>query len=69
MRRQDCPGDRRARYAVLTPAGSALIRGIFPAHSKVIARAVAGLTARERATATKLLRKLGLAAADLPADG
>ena len=68
VKRQECPGDRRARYAVLTPAGTALIRGIFPAHSKVIAKAVAGLSASERATATKLLRKLGLAAAEVPTE-
>jgi MarR family 2-MHQ and catechol resistance regulon transcriptional repressor len=67
-KRQECPGDRRARYAVLTPAGSALIHGIFPAHAKVITRALSGLTARERADATRLMRKLGLAAAALPAD-
>ena len=66
VKRQECPSDRRARYAVLTPAGSALISGIFPAHAKAIARAVSGLSARERAEATKLIRKLGLAAAALP---
>ncbi|MDB4914286.1 MAG: regulatory protein MarR [Gemmatimonadetes bacterium] len=65
VKRQECPSDRRARYAVLTPAGSALISGIFPAHAQAIARAVSGLSARERADATKLMRKLGLAAAAL----
>jgi MarR family 2-MHQ and catechol resistance regulon transcriptional repressor len=64
VKREDCPKDRRARYAVLTPAGDALIRGIFPAHAKMIALAVSGLTAREQSDATKLLRKLGLAATD-----
>lgn len=63
VERQECPGDRRARYAVLTPAGSALIRKIFPAHAKRIERAVSGLTATEQAQATVLLRRLGLAAA------
>lgn len=66
VKRQECPKDRRARYAVLTPAGSALISGIFPAHAQVITKAVAGLSARERAEATKLMRKLGLAAAAVP---
>lgn len=63
VERQECPGDRRARYAVLTPAGSALIRKIFPAHAKRIERAVSGLTTAEQAQATVLLRRLGLAAA------
>ena len=64
VKREQCPNDRRARYAVLTPAGDALIRGIFPDHAHRIAQAMAGLTLREQATAAKLLRRLGLAAAD-----
>lgn len=64
VKREQCPEDRRARYAVLTPAGDALIRGIFPDHARRIAQAMAGLTVREQATAAKLLRRLGLAAAD-----
>jgi MarR family 2-MHQ and catechol resistance regulon transcriptional repressor len=66
VRREDCPGDRRARYAVLTPAGEALIRRIFPEHAAVIARALSGLSAAEQNEATSLLRRLGLAAAALP---
>ena len=62
VRRVQSPDDRRARFAVLTPAGSALIRRIFPEHAGAIAEAVAGLSARERTTATRLLKKLGLAA-------
>lgn len=64
VERQECPGDRRARYAVLTPTGAALMRRLFPAHARRIARAMAGLTTREQATATRLLRRLGLAAAE-----
>lgn len=63
IKREECPSDRRARYAALTPAGHALIKKIFPAHAKRIVNAVAGLNAKERAEATRLLRKLGLAAA------
>ena len=63
VKREECPSDRRARYAVLTPAGDALIRGVFPEHAAMIALAVAGLDADEQAVATKLLRKLGLSAA------
>lgn len=62
VKRQECPTDRRARYAVLTPAGSALIRNIFPAHARNIAAAVSGLTLEEQGEVTRLLRKLGLAA-------
>ena len=63
VKREECPSDRRARYAVLTPAGDALIRGIFPAHADMITKAVSGLAADEQAVATNLLRKLGLSAA------
>jgi MarR family transcriptional regulator, 2-MHQ and catechol-resistance regulon repressor len=65
VKRQQCPNDRRARYAVLTPAGAALIRRIFPAHAKAIARALSGLGNAEQVQATKLLRRLGVAAAEL----
>ena len=63
VKREQCPEDRRARYAVLTPAGDALIRGIFPTHARRIAQALSGLTVREQEVAAKLLRRLGLAAA------
>ena len=68
--RQACPSDRRARYAVLTPAGEELIQRIFPAHAERIARVMGGLGAREQAEATSLIRRLGQAAAALHvADG
>jgi MarR family 2-MHQ and catechol resistance regulon transcriptional repressor len=63
VKREDCPSDRRARYAVLTAQGEALIRRIFPGHAARIAHLVSGLTAAEQRQATALLRKLGLAAA------
>ena len=65
VKREECPKDRRARYAVLTPAGDALIRRIFPEHASMLARALSGLTTEEHETATKLLKRLGLAAAAL----
>jgi MarR family 2-MHQ and catechol resistance regulon transcriptional repressor len=68
VRREACPSDRRARYAVLTTAGERLIRKIFPAHAERIRQAMAGLGAREQAEAGVLLRKLGLAAAALTID-
>ena len=63
--REACPNDRRARYAVLTPAGRALMKRIFPRHAAAVSRALSGLTRDERQAATKLLRTLGLAAAAL----
>jgi MarR family transcriptional regulator, 2-MHQ and catechol-resistance regulon repressor len=63
VRREQCEEERRARYAVLTPAGQSLIKRIFPDHAARIEQAVSGLTAAEQREATQLLRKLGLAAA------
>jgi MarR family 2-MHQ and catechol resistance regulon transcriptional repressor len=65
VKREQCAEDRRARYAVLTPAGQALIRRIFPAHAARIEESLSGLTMAEQREATALLRKLGLAAAEL----
>jgi MarR family 2-MHQ and catechol resistance regulon transcriptional repressor len=70
VRREPCPTDRRAMYAVLTPEGEALIRQIFPAHAAAIEEAVSGLTPEQQVLATELLRTLGLAAAgDAPRVG
>ena len=69
VKRQDCPEDRRARYAVLTPAGQSLIKRIFPDHAARIEQALSGLTTSEQREATVLLRKLGLAAAAESTDG
>lgn len=66
VRRRPCPDDRRARWAELTPAGTAFVRDHFPAHARAIARATGGLTAAERAQAVTLLRRLGRHAAELP---
>jgi len=63
--RRLCEEDRRARYAELTLAGKDLIAKIFPGHTEVIRRAVAGLSAAEQKTAIDLLKKLGLHAAAL----
>lgn len=63
VKREPSPDDRRARYAVLTPAGKELIERIFPIHAASLAGTFSALTAREQSQATVLLRKLGLAAA------
>ena len=62
--REPSPDDRRARYAVLTPAGAALIDAIFPSHAAFLTTRMQALTPDEQAEATALLRKLGLAARD-----
>lgn len=62
VKREECENDRRARYAVLTPSGTALIKRIFPAHAKLIEQALAGLNISEQRQITPLLRQLGLAA-------
>ena len=70
VERQACEEDRRARYAVLTRQGEALIKRIFPEHAKRIGRAMSGLSKADRLAATRLLRTLGRAAAELdPATG
>ena len=66
VKRKPCPGDRRAVYAAITPAGRKLMDRIFPLHAKAIAAATASLTAEEKRTAIGLLRRLGQGAAELP---
>jgi MarR family transcriptional regulator, 2-MHQ and catechol-resistance regulon repressor len=66
VKREECPTDRRARYAVLTPAGAELIQRIFPEHARMLAKALSGLSQSEQEIATQLLRKMGLAAEAMP---
>lgn len=65
VERRECPEDRRARYAALTPAGEDTIGGIFPRHADCIDRAMSGLETEEQREAVRLLRALGHAAAAL----
>ena len=62
VERRDCPTDRRARYAALTPKGEALIGRLFPAHADSIQETMTALSAREQDDAIAALRKLGLSA-------
>jgi MarR family 2-MHQ and catechol resistance regulon transcriptional repressor len=62
--RRDCPSDRRARYADLTPAGERLIDEIFPKHASEIADVMATLDAGEQRQVTELLRRLGKGASE-----
>jgi len=63
VERQECKTDRRARYAVLTPKGEALIKRVFAVQAERIEDMMAGLSAREQDDATRLVKKLGLAVA------
>lgn len=67
--REPCPTDRRARYAALTPEGSALMTRIFPAHAEAIRRAMSGLGLADQRQAIALLRTLGTEAAALEPPG
>jgi MarR family transcriptional regulator, 2-MHQ and catechol-resistance regulon repressor len=62
VERRECPDDRRARYAALTPAGEDLIREIFPGHAERLREALSGLNAQEKRQAIELVRALGLGA-------
>jgi MarR family 2-MHQ and catechol resistance regulon transcriptional repressor len=63
VERRECPSDRRARYAALTPKGETLMARIFPHHADRIEETMSVLTAREQDDLTASLRKLGLSAA------
>ncbi len=65
VERRECTHDRRARYAALPPAGEKMVARIFPEHARAIVRVVSGLSKAEQQQAIKLLRKLGLSAAEL----
>lgn len=62
VERRECPTDRRARYAALTPKGEALIGELFPEHADVIQETMSVLSAREQEQLVDALRKLGLSA-------
>ncbi len=63
VERQECPGDRRAKYAVLTPKGQTLIKRLFQAQAERIEEMMSVLSVREQEEATGALKKLGLSIA------
>ena len=63
VERRECPGDRRARLAALTPAGETLVREAFPAHAAHIKAALGGLGKKDKREAIRLLRLLADGAA------
>jgi MarR family transcriptional regulator, 2-MHQ and catechol-resistance regulon repressor len=64
VRRRHSGKDRRVVLLRLTPSGRRLIGRIFPTHARAIHDAVAALRPREQAQAVRLLRALGLGAAE-----
>src|SRR5882762_9264827 len=64
VRRRQSGTDRRVVLLALTPAGRRLIHRIFPRHAHAMRQAVAALPPREQARAVRLLRALGLGAAE-----
>ncbi|HKW97924.1 MAG TPA: MarR family winged helix-turn-helix transcriptional regulator [Bryobacteraceae bacterium] len=65
VKRRDDPDDRRARMVHLTPRGRKLIERAFERHAAAMERATSGLSQTERAQAVRLLKKLGMHAAEL----
>ncbi|MEO8880101.1 MAG: MarR family transcriptional regulator [Gemmatimonadaceae bacterium] len=64
--RESFPGDKRSRFAVLTPEGSALIKQIFPGHAKRLAKVLGALSPKEQKRLTGMLRELGKGAEKEP---
>jgi len=65
VERKDDPQDRRARIVHLTAQGRKLIECAFNEHAAAMEHATSGLSGTERATAIRLLKKLGNQAAKL----
>lgn len=62
VERRAHPTDRRARVVHLAPAGRRLITAVFAEHERDMEAAASALSLAERATAIRLLKKLGLEA-------
>ncbi len=63
IRREPAASDRRVRIAVLTEQGENLIRVIFPEHRRMLERTMSGLTPDEQEDVARLIRRLGVRAA------
>lgn len=64
VKRKTSTEDRRLIFAEITEKGKQFIDEVFPKHTEVIEKAVAGLTAEEKKAASQLLKKLGKFAQD-----
>jgi MarR family 2-MHQ and catechol resistance regulon transcriptional repressor len=69
VERRNCESDRRARYAALTPEGTALVARIFPEHAALLTHSMEGLSLDDQLATADLLRALGLHAAGAPRSG
>lgn len=58
VRRERSAGDRRCIQVHLTPAGEALIAGLFPAHAARVAEALEPLNEEEQRELVRLCRQL-----------
>ena len=66
VERRSCETDRRARYAALTPKGTALVAEIFPSHAATVKAAMEGISPDEQERVADLLRDMGRRAAAMP---
>jgi MarR family transcriptional regulator, 2-MHQ and catechol-resistance regulon repressor len=64
VKRKTSTEDRRLVFAEITEKGKEFIEEVFPKHTEVIEKAVAGLTSEEKKIASQLLKKLGKFAQD-----
>ena len=64
LRRRRCEEDRRVLYVELTPKGERRIKPVFAEHAEFLRLLLRGLTHEERLTAARLLKKMGLYAAE-----
>lgn len=64
VRRRASDTDRREVLLALTPAGRRIAKQIFPAHAAAIRHAVGALSPQEQIQAARLVRTLGLGAAE-----
>lgn len=68
VERREYAKDRRTKEVALTPEGEALMRRIFPEHTAVIERALAGVEPEVKRATVALLRTVGRAAAAVPVE-
>jgi MarR family 2-MHQ and catechol resistance regulon transcriptional repressor len=65
VERKDSKTDRRARIVSLTPEGRRLIKAHFEKHERDMEEIAKTLSEKERKTLTELLKKYGMAAAEM----
>jgi DNA-binding MarR family transcriptional regulator len=63
LRREPSPEDRRGSYAVLTAAGEAMLKRMWPAYAAVLADTIGPFEASEAEALRRLLQKIEARAA------